>query len=110
MFALIRGRISGSCADARSQSLAENHSPHDTHNSSIDFGQSLWTGHAVIDEVWTRLPLSLELAVIATAFAVSFALPLGVLAAVKQDSWVDYGIRIFSVGGLATGTIVVVTW
>ena len=67
----------------------------------FDFGQSLWTGHAVIDEVWTRLPLSLELAVIATAFAVSFALPLGVLAAVKQDSWIDYGIRIFSVGGLA---------
>ncbi len=23
----------------------------------FDFGQSLWTGHAVIDEVWTRLPL-----------------------------------------------------
>jgi len=67
----------------------------------FDFGQSLWTGHKVIDEVWTRLPLSLELAVIATAFAVSFAIPLGVLAAVKQDSWVDYGIRVFSVGGLA---------
>ncbi|HYR92764.1 MAG TPA: ABC transporter permease [Methylomirabilota bacterium] len=67
----------------------------------FDFGQSLWTGHAVIDEVWTRLPLSLELAVIATAFAVSFAMPLGVIAAVKQDSWVDYGIRVFSVGGLA---------
>ena len=67
----------------------------------FDFGQSLWTGHKVIDEVWTRLPLSLELAVIATAFAVSFAVPLGVLAAVRQDSWVDYGIRVFSVGGLA---------
>jgi peptide/nickel transport system permease protein len=67
----------------------------------FDFGQSLWTGHAVIDEVWTRMPLSLELAVIATVFAVSFALPLGVIAAVKQDSWIDYVIRIFSVGGLA---------
>jgi peptide/nickel transport system permease protein len=67
----------------------------------FDFGQSLWTGHAVLDEVWTRLPLSLELAVIATAFAISFAIPLGVIAAVKQDSWVDYGIRVFSVGGLA---------
>jgi peptide/nickel transport system permease protein len=67
----------------------------------FDLGQSLWTGHKVIDEVWTRLPLSLELAVIATAFAVTIALPLGVIAAVKQDSWVDYVIRIFSVGGLA---------
>lgn len=67
----------------------------------LDLGDSLWTGHKVIDEVWTRLPLSLELAVIATALAVVFALPLGVLAAVRQDTWVDYGIRIFSVGGLA---------
>ena len=67
----------------------------------FDLGQSLWTGHSVIDEVQVRLPLSLELAVIATLFAVSFALPLGVLAAVKQDTWVDYAIRVFSVGGLA---------
>jgi peptide/nickel transport system permease protein len=67
----------------------------------LDLGQSLWTGHQVVDEVWTRLPLSLELAVIATVLAVVFALPLGVLAAVRQDSWVDYAIRVFSVGGLA---------
>jgi peptide/nickel transport system permease protein len=67
----------------------------------LDFGQSLWTGNSIIDEVWTRLPLTLELAVIASAFAVAIAIPLGVVAAVKQDTWVDYGIRIFSVGGLA---------
>jgi peptide/nickel transport system permease protein len=67
----------------------------------LDFGQSLWTGNAIIDEVWTRMPLSLELAVVATLFAVSFAIPLGVIAAVKQDSWIDYVIRVFSVGGLA---------
>ncbi len=67
----------------------------------LDLGQSLWTGHSIVDEVWTRLPLSIELAIIATAMAVVFALPLGVLAAVRQDSWVDYAIRIFSVGGLA---------
>jgi peptide/nickel transport system permease protein len=72
-----------------------------TQLAHLDLGQSLWTGHAVIDEVWTRLPLSLELAVIATLFAVIFALPLGVIAAVKQDTWADYAIRIFSVGGLA---------
>ena len=67
----------------------------------LDFGQSLWTGHAVIDEIWTRMPLSLELAVVATFFAVLIAVPLGVMAAVRQDTWVDYAIRIFSVGGLA---------
>jgi len=72
-----------------------------TSAARLDFGQSLWTGHAVIDEVWTRLPLSLELAVVATFFAILIALPLGVMAAVRQDTWVDYTIRIVSVGGLA---------
>jgi peptide/nickel transport system permease protein len=67
----------------------------------FDLGQSLWTGHSVIDEVQVRLPLSLELAVIATVLAVIIALPLGILAAVRQDTWVDYAIRIISVGGLA---------
>jgi peptide/nickel transport system permease protein len=67
----------------------------------LDFGQSLWTGNSIVDEVWVRLPLTLELAVFASAFAVVIAIPLGIVAAVKQDSWIDYGIRIFSVGGLA---------
>ncbi len=67
----------------------------------LDFGQSLWTGNSIMDEVWVRLPLTLELAVIASALAVVIAIPLGIVAAVKQDSWIDYAIRIFSVGGLA---------
>ena len=66
-----------------------------------DLGQSLWTGHSVIDEVQVRVPLSIELAVLATLFAVVLAIPLGVVAAVKQDTWIDYAIRVFSIGGLA---------
>jgi len=69
--------------------------------SHLDLGQSLWTGHSVIDEVQVRVPLSIELAVLATLFAVALAIPLGVVAAVKQDSWIDYAIRVFSIGGLA---------
>ena len=67
----------------------------------LDFGQSLWTGNPIIDEIWVRLPLTLELAVVASAFAVVIAIPLGIVAAVKQDTWIDYAIRIVSVGGLA---------
>jgi peptide/nickel transport system permease protein len=66
-----------------------------------DLGQSLWTGHSVIEEVQVRMPLSIELAILATLFAVALAIPLGVVAAVKQDSWIDYAIRVFSIGGLA---------
>ena len=69
--------------------------------SRLDLGQSLWTGHSVVEEVQVRVPLSIELAVLATLFAVALAIPLGVVAAVKQDSWIDYAIRVFSIGGLA---------
>src|SRR5712691_11021316 len=67
----------------------------------LDFGKSLWTNHSVMDEIHIRLGLSVELAIIATLLAVSIAVPLGVIAAVKQDTWVDYAIRVFSIGGLA---------
>ncbi len=67
----------------------------------LDFGTSLWTGRPVVQEVAIRLELSLELAILATLFAVTFSVPLGVLAAVRQDSWVDYVIRVFSISGLA---------
>lgn len=69
--------------------------------SRFDLGRSLWTGNSVVDEVQVRMPLSIELAVLATLFAVALAIPLGVVAAVKQDTWVDYAIRVFSIGGLA---------
>ena len=67
----------------------------------LDFGTSLWTGQPVIHELMIRLPLSLELALLSTLVSVIIAIPLGMLAAVRQDSWVDYVIRIFSIGGLA---------
>jgi peptide/nickel transport system permease protein len=67
----------------------------------LDFGTSLWTGQPVIHELMVRLPLSLELALLSTLVSVVIAIPLGMLAAVRQDTWVDYGIRIFSIGGLA---------
>src|SRR5207245_10269730 len=38
----------------------------------------------------------------ATIIAVLLAIPLGVLAALKQDTWVDYLVRIVSIAGLAT--------
>ena len=57
----------------------------------LDFGTSLWTGQ----------PLSLEVAILATIVSVLLAIPLGMLAAVRQDTWVDYVIRVVSIGGQA---------
>jgi peptide/nickel transport system permease protein len=67
----------------------------------FDFGTSLWTGQPVINELLIRLPLSLQLAVMATLVSVLIAIPLGMLAAVRQDTWVDYVVRVISIGGLA---------
>lgn len=67
----------------------------------LDFGTSLWTGAPVIEELWIRLPLTLEVALFATLISTVIAIPLGTLAAVRQDTWVDYGVRVVSIGGLA---------
>ena len=67
----------------------------------FDFGTSLWTGRPVVEELLIRLPLSLELAAAATMVSVLIAIPLGTLAAMRQDTWVDYVVRIVSIGGLA---------
>jgi peptide/nickel transport system permease protein len=67
----------------------------------LDFGTSLWTGQPVMEELLVRLPLSLELAILATVISVTIAIPLGMVAAIRQDSWVDYLVRIVSIGGLA---------
>src|SRR5713101_7128167 len=67
----------------------------------FDFGTSMWTGRPVLEELLIRLPLSLELALLATITSVVIAIPLGMLAAVRQDTWVDYLVRVVSIGGLA---------
>ncbi len=67
----------------------------------LDFGISMWTGAPIIEEIGLRFGLSLQLAVMATIVAVLLAIPLGVIAALKQDTWVDYVVRVFSIAGLA---------
>ena len=67
----------------------------------FDFGISMWTGRSITEEIKIRLELSLQLALMATLVAIVIAIPSGTVAALKQDTWVDYLVRIFSIGGLA---------
>src|SRR5437879_12264322 len=55
----------------------------------------------IIEEIKIRLELSLQLAVMATVVAILLAVPLGTLAALKQATWGDYAVRVFSIAGLA---------
>jgi peptide/nickel transport system permease protein len=67
----------------------------------FDFGTSMWTGAPILEEIKLRFVLSLQLAIMATIVAVLLAIPLGVLSALKQDTWIDYAVRLFSIAGLA---------
>ena len=66
-----------------------------------DLGDSMWTGKPVTEEIAIRFPLSLQVAIMATVVAVVFAIPLGAISAIKQDTWIDYVVRTFSIAGIA---------
>jgi peptide/nickel transport system permease protein len=68
----------------------------------LDFGTSMWSGNPVTSEIWARLPISLEIAILATVIAIAIAIPLGTVSAVKQNTWIDVVVRLFAVGGTAT--------
>jgi peptide/nickel transport system permease protein len=67
----------------------------------LDLGRSMWTGSPITEEVKLRFALSLQLALMATVVATLLAIPLGIVAALRQDTWVDYFVRVFSIAGLA---------
>ena len=54
-----------------------------------DFGKSWFSGQDIRTELAQRLPVSFELGALALTLSVSLAIPLGTLAALKQDSWID---------------------
>ena len=66
-----------------------------------DFGQSLTTGQPVLADLKSRLPASAELTLFGLVLALVFALPLGILAAVKQGSLADHLCRIVATAGVS---------
>jgi peptide/nickel transport system permease protein len=69
--------------------------------ATLDFGKSMWTERPVIEEIALRLELSLQVALMATFFAVLLAVPMGTAAALFRDTWIDYVVRIVTIGGLS---------
>jgi peptide/nickel transport system permease protein len=66
-----------------------------------DLGESLWTRRPVMEELSRRLPITLELGLIATFFAIAIALPVGVISATRQDTVRDYVARSGAILGLS---------
>jgi len=67
----------------------------------FDLGQSMWTGKAITHEINLRFQLSLQIAIMATFISVIIAIPLGTISAIRQDTWLDYAVRTFSIAGIA---------
>lgn len=66
-----------------------------------DLGISMWTERPVIEEIMIRLELSLEVAILATIIATIISIPLGTAAALFRNTWIDYVVRIITIGGLS---------
>lgn len=67
----------------------------------LDLGHSHWTGKPVSEEIFSRLPVTIEVAVLSMIVAIALAIPLGTLAGMYPGSPVDYAIRTFAIGGIA---------
>jgi peptide/nickel transport system permease protein len=66
-----------------------------------DLGYSYVSEKPAIQEILPRIPITAKLAGLALCFAVLFGVPLGVLSAVKQNSNLDYILRVISLSGLS---------
>jgi peptide/nickel transport system permease protein len=69
--------------------------------ATLDLGKSMWTERPVTEEIAVRLELSLQVAIMATIIAVLIAIPLGTMAALFRDTWIDYVVRLVTIGGLS---------
>ena len=66
-----------------------------------NFGNSLSTGRSVATEITSRLPASAELTLLGLILSLVIAVPLGILAAVKQGSWIDHICRVVATAGVS---------
>lgn len=64
-----------------------------------DFGESLLNSRPVIDDIKRVFPATLELATLGTVIGVTIGVPLGVIGAVKRDTWIDQLSRIIALVG-----------
>ena len=69
-----------------------------------DMGRSLYTQRQISDDLLRRLPATLELTVVSVLLAILVGVPLGVVSAIRRNSWIDQAVRVLSVSGLAVAS------
>ena len=68
---------------------------------SGNMGVSLFTQRPVAEDLISRLPATFELALYSIVIAVAVGVPLGVVAALSRNSWLDHVVRVLTISGLA---------
>jgi peptide/nickel transport system permease protein len=66
-----------------------------------DLGTSLTTGRPVVTELAARLPASAELTLMGLILSFMIAVPLGIVAAIRQGSWIDHLCRVLATAGVS---------
>jgi peptide/nickel transport system permease protein len=66
-----------------------------------DLGYSFLSEKPALAEIAPRIPITAKLAGLALAFSILFGVPLGVISAVRQNTVLDYVLRVVSLSGLS---------
>lgn len=66
-----------------------------------EMGRSIYTGRPVAEDLLSRLPATLELTFVTIVVASLIGIPLGVVSALRRNSWLDHGLRVVTIAGLA---------
>lgn len=74
-----------------------------------DLGKSFRTGLPVSSEFFDRLPITLEIVLFSFGFSAAFGVVGGTLAAVRQDSFMDYGVRFIAIFGISIPSFLILT-
>ncbi len=62
-----------------------------------NLGASLWSGRSITTEMAAKIPISLELGILAILTGLIVAMPIGIYSAIRQDTWGDYAGRTFAI-------------
>jgi peptide/nickel transport system permease protein len=66
-----------------------------------DLGASVVTGQSALAEIWSAVPPSAELAVAGMVIAIAIGVPLGIVAAVRQGTFIDVAVMALALGGIS---------
>ncbi|MBI2856793.1 MAG: ABC transporter permease [Chloroflexi bacterium] len=80
--------------------------------ATLDLGESLWSGRTTASIIQARYPVTLQLALMGLLFSAAVGIPVGVVSALKQDTWLDYVPRaatglLLAVPGFWLGVVII---